>query len=116
MDGADKLLSDEFVECVDRLMAYTYKERQILLFYATFPKHVKLFKDKWITYTYEINLIEELTLNGVTQYYAFVDERQKVHCLITLLGNSILTKILFSRTWLIMFLYSCYDDARPSFS
>ena len=28
---------------------------------------------------YEINLMEELTLKGVTQYYAFVEERQKVH-------------------------------------
>lgn len=33
---------------------------------------------------YEINLMDELTLRGVTQYYAFVDERQKVHCLSTL--------------------------------
>jgi len=28
--------------------------------------------------------MNELTLKGVTQYYAFVDERQKVHCLFTL--------------------------------
>jgi len=28
--------------------------------------------------------MEELTLKGVTQYYAFVDENQKVHCLNTL--------------------------------
>ncbi|ULU02770.1 hypothetical protein L3Y34_002394 [Caenorhabditis briggsae] len=33
---------------------------------------------------YEINLMEELTLLGVTQYYAFVQEKQKVHCLNTL--------------------------------
>jgi ATP-dependent RNA helicase DDX6/DHH1 len=33
---------------------------------------------------YEINLMEELTLKGVTQYYAFVEERSKVHCLKTL--------------------------------
>lgn len=28
--------------------------------------------------------MEELTLLGVTQYYAFVQEKQKVHCLNTL--------------------------------
>jgi ATP-dependent RNA helicase DDX6/DHH1 len=28
--------------------------------------------------------MEELTLKGITQYYAFVEERQKVHCLHTL--------------------------------
>jgi len=36
---------------------------------------------------YEINLMDELTLRGVTQYYAFVDERQKVHCLNTLFNK-----------------------------
>lgn len=37
---------------------------------------------------YEINLMEELTLRGVTQYYAFVEERQKVHCLNTLFSKA----------------------------
>ena len=36
-------------------------------------------KDKTMRKPYEINLMEELTLKGVTQYYAFVEERQKVH-------------------------------------
>lgn len=36
---------------------------------------------------YEINLMEELTLKGVTQYYAYVTERQKVHCLNTLFSR-----------------------------
>jgi ATP-dependent RNA helicase DDX6/DHH1 len=34
-----------------------------------------------------INLMEELTLKGVTQYYAYVEERQKVHCLNTLFSK-----------------------------
>lgn len=34
-----------------------------------------------------INLMDELTLKGVTQYYAFVEERQKVHCLNTLFSK-----------------------------
>ncbi len=33
---------------------------------------------------FEINLMEELTLLGVSQYYAYVQEKQKVHCLNTL--------------------------------
>lgn len=35
--------------------------------------------------------MEELTLKGVTQYYAFVQERQKVHCLNTLFNKVIHT-------------------------
>jgi ATP-dependent RNA helicase DDX6/DHH1 len=47
---------------------------------------------------YEINLMEELTLRGVTQYYAFVEERQKVHCLNTLFSkvNSFGPSLAFS--------------------
>lgn len=40
-----------------------------------------------MTDAYEINLMEELTLKGVTQYYAFVEERQKVQCLNTLFSK-----------------------------
>lgn len=36
---------------------------------------------------HEINLMDELTLRGITQYYAFVEERQKVHCLNTLFSK-----------------------------
>ncbi len=36
---------------------------------------------------HEINLMDELTLKGVTQYYAYVEERQKVHCLNTLFSK-----------------------------
>jgi len=85
MDEADKLLSPEFVPTIDGLLKETHPERQILCFSATFPRSVKLFTDKWLkSNSYVINLMDELTLKGVTQYYAFVDERQKVHCLNTL--------------------------------
>ena len=42
---------------------------------------------------HEINLMDELTLRGVTQYYAYVEERQKVHCLNTLFGKVSLTTV-----------------------
>jgi len=87
MDEADKLLSEEFVELMDRLLSYTHNDRQVLLFSATFPRSVKVFKEKWMNGAYEINLMDELTLKGVTQYYAFVDEKQKVHCLNTLFAK-----------------------------
>jgi len=84
MDEADKLLSPEFQPLCEELLSLCNKTRQIMLFSATFPVTVKAFKDRNIPKPYEINLMDELTLKGVTQYYAFVDERQKVHCLNTL--------------------------------
>jgi len=50
---------------------------------------VKEFRDKFLTRPYEINLMEQLTLKGVSQYYAYVEERQKIHCL-----NTLFTKVL----------------------
>lgn len=45
------------------------------------------FKDRFLKKQYIINLMDELTLKGLTQYYAFVEERQKVHCLNTLFSK-----------------------------
>lgn len=87
MDEADKLLSPEFQPIIEELIEFLPKERQILLYSATFPVTVKGFKDKYLANAHEINLMDELTLKGVTQYYAFVEEKQKLHCLNTLFGK-----------------------------
>ncbi|KAG1144924.1 hypothetical protein G6F37_007481 [Rhizopus arrhizus] len=87
MDEADKLLSPEFTPIIEQLLGYFPNNRQIMLFSATFPMVVKTFKDKFLVKPYEINLMDELTLRGVTQYYAYVEEKQKVHCLNTLFSK-----------------------------
>jgi ATP-dependent RNA helicase DDX6/DHH1 len=79
MDEADKLLSPEFQPVMESLIALLPQKRQIGLFSATFPVTVQAFKEKFLPDPAEINLMEELTLKGITQYYAFVEERQKVH-------------------------------------
>lgn len=81
MDEADKLLSPEFQPLVEKLVGFCHKERQICLFSATFPVSVNSFKEKFIHNPYEINLMDDLTLKGITQFYAFVEERQKLHIL-----------------------------------
>ncbi|XP_017491194.1 PREDICTED: putative ATP-dependent RNA helicase me31b, partial [Rhagoletis zephyria] len=87
LDEADKLLGQDFKGMLDTLISYLPEERQILLFSATFPITVEQFMRKHLKNPHEINLMEELTLKGVTQYYAFVQERQKVHCLNTLFSK-----------------------------
>ena len=47
---------------------------------------------------FEVNLMDELTLKGVTQYYAYVEERQKVHCLNTLFSK-VSSKLEASIDW-----------------
>ncbi|GFH25665.1 DEAD box RNA helicase CiRH12, partial [Haematococcus lacustris] len=87
MDEADKLLSFEFQPIIEQLINFLPEERQIMLYSATFPVTVKDFKEKFLKKPYIINLMDELTLKGLSQYYAFVEEKQKVHCLNTLFSK-----------------------------
>ncbi|KKY32749.1 putative atp-dependent rna helicase dhh1 [Diaporthe ampelina] len=87
MDEADKLLSVEFLQSIEEILGRHPKDRQLMLFSATFPISVKDFSDKHMNTPYEINLMDELTLRGITQYYAFIEEKQKVHCLNTLFSK-----------------------------
>lgn len=98
LDEADKLLSQDFKGMLDTVIRNLPNQRQILLFSATFPLTVEQFMRKHLKCPYEINLMEELTLKGVTQYYAFVQERQKVHCL-----NTLFSKVRFALTILLFF-------------
>ena len=79
---------------MEQLINFLPQERQIMLFSATFPVTVKQFKDRWLKKPYIINLMDELTLKGITQYYAFVEEKQKVHCL-----NTLFSKVSASKGW-----------------
>eukprot|EP01025_Chloroclados_australasicus_P004445 TRINITY_DN110_c0_g1_i1.p1 TRINITY_DN110_c0_g1~~TRINITY_DN110_c0_g1_i1.p1 ORF type:complete len:475 (-),score=18.18 TRINITY_DN110_c0_g1_i1:543-1811(-) len=87
MDEADKLLSPEFQPIVEEVINFLPNRPQIMLYSATFPVTVRTFKEKHLKKPYIINLMEELTLKGLTQFYAFVEERQKVHCLNTLFSK-----------------------------
>mmetsp|Transcript_19915 Transcript_19915/g.28337 ORF Transcript_19915/g.28337 Transcript_19915/m.28337 type:complete len:426 (+) Transcript_19915:574-1851(+) len=87
MDEADKLLSEEFQPVLEDIIKLCDPDHQICLFSATFPVTVKGFCKKWVPNPYSINLMDELTLRGITQYYAYVEERQKVHCLNTLFSK-----------------------------
>lgn len=87
MDEADKMLLREFRNVIEQILSFFPAGRQSLLFSATFPYAVKSFMDKHLTKPYEINLMDELTLRGISQFYAFVEEKQKLHCLNTLFSK-----------------------------
>ena len=90
LDEADKLLSLDFQPIIQEILGLLPRERQLLLFSATFPLSVKNFKDKFLSNAAEVNLMEELTLKGVTQYYVYLEEKQKVHCL-----NVLFSKVIY---------------------
>ncbi|CAD5226675.1 unnamed protein product [Bursaphelenchus xylophilus] len=84
LDEADKLLSQDFQAMLDRLVSHLPGDRQIMMFSATFPRTVATFMQNHMRKAFEVNLMDELTLLGVSQFYACVQEKQKVHCLNTL--------------------------------
>lgn len=47
--------------------------------------------------------MDELTLRGVTQYYAFVEEKQKVHCLNTLFSKVQTASENHSHSWMLTY-------------
>lgn len=92
VDEADKMLNSDFRPVLENLLHLMNLENtQICLFSATFPKSVKSFIDKYMADNLkEVNLMEgseELTLKGITQFYCFVEEKQKLHCLNTLFSK-----------------------------
>ena len=84
LDEADKLLSQDFHKIIEKIIKFFPKKRQIMLFSATFPLDVKKFKDNYLKDAAMINLMEELTLFGITQYYTYIEEKLKLQCLHTL--------------------------------
>ena len=88
LDEADKLLSPEFEPLVEQTLSFLSQTRQVLLFSATFPSNVKRFVDANMKQPEQVNLMDELTLKGISQYYAYLDGRQKLHCL-----NSLFSKL-----------------------
>ena len=73
-------------------------QRQIMLVSATFPINVKSFKDKYLRNAVMKNLMEELTLFGLTQYYTYLKEKLKLHCLHTLFQ-----KVSYKNFFIILF-------------
>lgn len=86
-DEADKLLSMDFKEVVYEITEMFPKKKQIEMYSATFPAMIQDYIDKYMPDTIKINLMKELILSGVKQYYAYVKAVNKLHCLKTLLTN-----------------------------
>jgi ATP-dependent RNA helicase DDX6/DHH1 len=86
LDEADKLLSNEFFKVVEEITkVFLHKNRQTILFSATFPLIIKDLKYNFMREPFEINLMKELNILTISQYYAFVSETNKVQCINSLL-------------------------------
>lgn len=98
-DEADKMVADDFSQTADELLALAKGKKQILLLSATFPAEVSSFATRHMHEPKLINTMEELTLQGVKQFYVFLEEKRKVQCL-----NTLYSTVLYYYCY-----YYCYN-------
>ena len=87
LDEVDKLLSDDFKDIVEQIIDLMKPKKQLLMFSATYPVQIRDFQQKYVPDPKFIRLTDELTLKGLTQYYAYLEEKEKLHCLNTLFSK-----------------------------
>lgn len=90
IDEADEMLSQGFQEQIKTLIYSLTKECQVCLFSATLPNEVLNLSNNFISKPYEILVKkEELTLEGIRQYYVYVDKESIKYSVLYDLYNTI---------------------------
>ncbi len=94
LDEADEMLSKGFFEQIDNIFSYIPKDAQIVLFSATMPKEVIELAEKIMHEPVKILIKnDELTLEGIRQYYVLVDrEADKFDVLCDIYGTIQITQ------------------------
>jgi len=87
LDEADKLLSDDVAVMMNKILTALPPTKQVLLFSATFPASIKNFSDHLKPAPKTINVMDELTLKGISEYYMYIKEEYKVMALTATLSS-----------------------------
>ena len=86
IDEADDILSNSFRKQVKKIFQYLSKDGQVVLISATIPDEMSSLFSTILKPDYQSILVknDELTLDGIAQYYIDIDERYKVDALMDL--------------------------------
>jgi translation initiation factor 4A len=78
LDEADEMLSSGFKEQVYNIFRCFHNDVQVALFSATLPSHLSTITDKFMRNPVQISVApEQLTLEGIKQYYLAVESDQE---------------------------------------
>ena len=94
LDEADKLLSNDFQIQIEDLIDKFKNSPQMLMYSATFPVTIRMFKQKYMPKAEVLNLMEQLMLIGLTHYYILVEERDKIKALNTIYSKLIINQCI----------------------
>ena len=96
VDEADEMLSSGFTEQMYKIFQYTPNEIQVGLFSATMPEDLQELTDKFLRHPIKILVkAEQLTLQGIAQYYINLDDDlQKYECIKDLFASLTLSQAI----------------------
>lgn len=95
MDEADRFFCPELLPILEDIVQFLPSQRrQFLMYSATYPSAMVHFKNCHLTDVHEVNFKEQLTLNGVSQFYICVEENRKVFCLTKALSTFQINQVI----------------------
>jgi len=88
LDEADEMLSKGFLEKIKETIAFISPETKVLLFSATMPKEIVTLTEQFMNTPVKIFVKNEnLTLDGIKQYYVYLKKEDKIEILIDIYRN-----------------------------
>ena len=87
LDEADRMLDMGFIEAIDEVISFTPKDRQTLLFSATFPDEIRSLSESVQTDAINIQTISHDNVNKITEYFFETPASEKLKTLINVLST-----------------------------